>query len=99
MRESTWMNMLCTTVEVVGLVIVIVVGARYIGGVNYLEVPARAPADGGASVAGALTMGLLLQGAVLTFYSFIGFEDMINVSEEVKNPQRNFPSESWSPSP
>jgi amino acid transporter len=28
---------------------------------------------------------------VLTFYSFIGFEDMINVAEEVKNPRRNFP--------
>jgi basic amino acid/polyamine antiporter, APA family len=28
---------------------------------------------------------------VLTFYSFVGFEDMINVSEEVKNPRRNFP--------
>jgi amino acid transporter len=64
---------------VLGLAIVIIVGARYIGGVNYLEVPSTTPADGGASVAGALTMGLLLQGAVLTFYSFIGFEDMINV--------------------
>jgi amino acid transporter len=91
MRESTWLNMICTTIEVLGLAIVIIVGARYIGGVNYLEVPSTTPADGGASVAGALTMGLLLQGAVLTFYSFIGFEDMINVSEEVKNPQRNFP--------
>jgi basic amino acid/polyamine antiporter, APA family len=28
---------------------------------------------------------------VLTFYSFIGFEDMINVTEEVKDPRRNFP--------
>jgi len=34
---------------------------------------------------------LALQGAVLTFYSFIGFEDMINVTEEVKEPERNFP--------
>ena len=30
-------------------------------------------------------------GAVLTFFSFIGFEDMLNVAEEVKNPQRNMP--------
>jgi amino acid transporter len=36
-------------------------------------------------------MTLILQGAVLTFYSFVGFEDMINVAEEVKNPRRNFP--------
>ncbi len=93
MRESTWLNLICTTVEVIGLAIVIVVGARFWGGVNYLEVP-RATAETGASgagLAGALSMGLVLQGAILTFYSFIGFEDMINVSEEVKNPQRNFP--------
>jgi len=38
-----------------------------------------------------LTSALILQGAILTFYSFVGFEDMINVSEEVKNPRRNFP--------
>jgi amino acid transporter len=32
-----------------------------------------------------------MQGAVLTFYSFIGFEDILNVSEEVKNPAKNVP--------
>ncbi|MBN4059836.1 amino acid permease, partial [bacterium AH-315-I11] len=30
-------------------------------------------------------------GAFLAFYAFIGFEDMVNVIEEVKNPLRNFP--------
>jgi basic amino acid/polyamine antiporter, APA family len=88
MREATWLNMLCTAVEVSGLFIVIAVGIRYWGGVNYLEVP---PAAGQPGAAGALTAGLVLQGAVLTFYSFIGFEDMINVTEEVKDPRRNFP--------
>jgi basic amino acid/polyamine antiporter, APA family len=28
---------------------------------------------------------------VLTFFSFVGFEDMLNVSEEVKNPERTMP--------
>ena len=41
--------------------------------------------------ANALGFALLVQGAALTFYSFVGFEDMINVSEEVKNPRHNFP--------
>lgn len=85
-RESTWLNVVCTTVEVSGLLIVIAVGLRYWGGVSYLEVPA--PAGGGLGVLGP---SLLLQGAVLTFYSFVGFEDMINVVEEVKDPQRTFP--------
>jgi APA family basic amino acid/polyamine antiporter len=30
-------------------------------------------------------------GAFLAFYAFIGFEDMVNVAEEVRNPQRNLP--------
>jgi APA family basic amino acid/polyamine antiporter len=32
-----------------------------------------------------------LLGGFLAFYSFIGFEDMVNVAEEVKNPKRNLP--------
>ncbi len=35
--------------------------------------------------------GAILVGAFLAFYAFIGFEDMVNVIEEVKNPVRNFP--------
>jgi amino acid transporter len=87
-RESTWMNILCTTVELTGLLIVIGVGVRYWGSVNYLETPAPAGGEGG--VAG-LTAGLLLQGAVLTFFSFIGFEDILNVAEEVKRPRTTLP--------
>jgi len=30
-------------------------------------------------------------GAFLAFYAFIGFEDMVNVAEEVHHPQRNLP--------
>lgn len=30
-------------------------------------------------------------GGFLAFYAFIGFEDMVNVAEEVKNPERNLP--------
>lgn len=87
MRESTWLNVVCTTVEVTGLLIVIAVGLRYWGGgTNYLEVP---PTPVG--LPGILGPTLILQGAVLTFYSFVGFEDMINVVEEVKDPQRTFP--------
>ena len=30
-------------------------------------------------------------GAFLAFYAFIGFEDMVNMAEEVKQPERNMP--------
>lgn len=31
-------------------------------------------------------LGGVLSEAFLAFYAFIGFEDMVNVAEEVKNP-------------
>lgn len=83
-RESTWMNAICTAVELSGLLIVIAVGLPYWGRVDYFAAPAGV--DGG----GALLM-LTLQGSVLTFFSFIGFEDMLNVSEEVRDPERTIP--------
>jgi amino acid transporter len=89
-RQSTWLNIICTAVEVTGLAIVIAVGIRFWGSVNYLEGPATNPTTGEA-VGGALRFPLVMGGAVLGFYAFIGFEDMSNVAEEVKNPQRNFP--------
>lgn len=33
----------------------------------------------------------LLVGSFLAFYAFIGFEDMVNIAEEVKNPRRTLP--------
>jgi basic amino acid/polyamine antiporter, APA family len=36
-------------------------------------------------------LGGLFGGAFLAFYAYVGFEDMVNVAEEVKNPQRNMP--------
>ncbi len=84
-KESMWVNIVCTTIELGGLLLVLVVGARYLGGVNYLDAVTL------SNPTGAITIPLVLSGAVLTFYSFIGFEDIINVSEEVVNPARNIP--------
>ncbi|HFD78787.1 MAG TPA: amino acid permease [Gammaproteobacteria bacterium] len=39
---------------------------------------------------GSALKGIFL-GAFLAFYAFIGFEDMVNVAEEVRNPRRNLP--------
>lgn len=33
----------------------------------------------------------ILSGAYLCFYSFVGFEDMVNLAEEVRSPERNLP--------
>ncbi len=82
MQESTWVNLLCTAVEAGGLVFIVIVGLRYWGTVSYVQFP---PQHGAASVS------LVLQGAVLTFYAFVGFEDVLNVSEEVKEVERTLP--------
>lgn len=89
MRESMWLNILCTIVEASGLLFIIVVGARFWGGVNYLETPGDTIAGGGPG--SGITLALVLQGAVLMFFSFIGFEDILNVSEEVKEPKKDIP--------
>ncbi len=82
-RESMWVNVLCTLIEAAGLLLVISFGLSYWGSVNYFETPPES-ADAGLPL-------LVMQGSILTFFAFIGFEDTINVAEEVKNPQRTIP--------
>ncbi len=85
MRESAWLNAVCTVIETGGLLLVIAVGVRYWGSVDYFDPTTPINPTGGFS------MPLMLSGAVLTFYAFIGFEDLLNVSEEVHNPRRTLP--------
>jgi len=83
LKESLWFNALCTFAEAGGLILVIICGARFWGQTDLLELPSEQD--------WAATSLLLMQSAVLTFFAFIGFEDTLNVSEEVKDPARNVP--------
>ncbi len=82
-RESMWVNVLCTLIEAFGLILVIVVGFSYWGSVDYFDIPPEREASGIGIV--------VIQAAVLTFFAFIGFEDAINVAEECKEPQTTIP--------
>ncbi len=82
-KHSLMLNAVFTLVEVTGLVLVIIAGLPYLGTVDLLDVS--------SIPSGQLSVGLVLSGAVLTFYSFVGFEDMINVGEEVKDAERTMP--------
>jgi APA family basic amino acid/polyamine antiporter len=82
-RESMWVNVAFTLVEATGLLLVIAVGIPYWGSVDLLEVP-QVPG-------GDATALLIMHGAVLTFFAFIGFEDTLNVAEECRDPQRTIP--------
>lgn len=82
-RESMWLNVLCTLIEAAGLLIVIASGMSYWGSVDLLTGPDHRPDTALAIV--------VVQASVLTFFAFIGFEDAINVAEECKDPQRTIP--------
>jgi len=82
-RESMWVNVLCTLVEASGLILVVAVGLSHWGSVDLLEMPPAAVDQG--------EWLILMQGAVLTFFAFIGFEDTLNVAEECRDPQRTIP--------
>ncbi|WP_009632223.1 APC family permease [Synechocystis sp. PCC 7509] len=85
MEESSALNIVCTTVEASGLVIVILVASLFLfGGGEATPISSTSPTP-------AIGWIPILQGASLAFYAFIGFEDIVNVAEEVKNPERNVP--------
>ena len=78
-RESAWINTVFTIIEAVGLILIIIIGFTFANSepVNYFESP--------------LGLSGLAIAFVLIFFAFIGFEDMANVAEEVKNPKKNLP--------
>ncbi len=82
-KESMWVNVAFTLVEAAGLLLVIVVGIPYWGSVDLLEIPHLPGGD--------VTTLVVMHGAVLTFFAFIGFEDTLNVAEECRDPQRTIP--------
>lgn len=73
-----------TVIEILGLVFVIVWGIALS---DRLGVPAAEllPPLQGAHWAGVVSA------TVLAFFAFIGFEDMVNVAEEVEDPRRTIP--------
>lgn len=83
-RESLLIAAVFTVVEAAGLLLVIVPAALEPG--HWIEVLAHWPSEPGSpGLAG------LLPAAFLALYAFLGFEDMVNLAEEAKNPQRDMP--------
>ena len=83
--ESVVMAGIFTIVEVLGLAVVVWAAHDYWGGFPdwTLEVGPAFAAGGYVGV---------IAGAYLAFYAFLGFEDMVNVAEEVKEVHRNLPT-------
>ncbi|MFF1711426.1 APC family permease [Streptomyces sp. NPDC058268] len=84
--ESTRANVVATVIEVSGLLLVIGLGVWIVlrgdgdvGRLTDLGTPEHGPA------------AAVLSGAVLAYYSFVGFETSVNVAEETRDPRRSYP--------
>ena len=80
--ESVAVVVVITVIEVSALIFIIVVNSG-----NLIDRPTVWQATGDNSSPSTI-MGIFT-GAFLTFYAFIGFEDMVNMAEEVKEPERH----------
>lgn len=81
--ESAKTAAILTALEVAGLLLIIWFGREAFGQVKFENLVAIDPKVGASGV---------IAGAFLAFYAFIGFEDMVNVAEETKNPRRTMPA-------
>ncbi len=70
---------LVTLVEISGLLLILAVATP------------QALANETPETATVVTGGGLLASVVIAFFAFIGFEDMVNVAEEVREPERTMP--------
>lgn len=83
--ESVAMVVTITAIEIGGLLLVIFTSGGALG-----DLPARLP-EMVPPVADVAVWTGIMSGAFLAFYAFIGFEDMVNVAEEVKDVKRTMP--------
>ncbi len=86
-RESVAVASLITLIELSGLLMVVWAGSG-----TLFELPAQGALSPlwGAGASSLVWPGIWA-GALLAFYAFIGFEDLANVAEEVRDPARNLP--------
>jgi amino acid transporter len=83
--ESVRINAVFTLIEVGGLVLIIVIA---------IVAVAQGEADTGRAFEfkeGSSVLGAAFAGAALAFYALVGFEDSVNVAEEVRDPRRVYP--------
>ncbi len=76
-REAAWLITLITLIECGGIL--------YAGGVALSGEPVTQLENL------SLSPSAIVLGSFLAFYAFIGFEDVVNVAEEVREPETNMP--------
>lgn len=75
-KESARLAIFITLIELSGLLIIIYIGLPYLGTVNYFEAP---------DLAG------VFEASALIFFAFLGFEDIVRLSQETKDAEITTP--------
>jgi APA family basic amino acid/polyamine antiporter len=76
-RETAWVAIALTLIEAGGIVMIILIGLPHLGSVDYLEMP--------------LGLAGVFQASALVFFAYMGFEEMVKLSEEARDPVRTVP--------
>ncbi|TAJ45449.1 APC family permease [Methanofollis fontis] len=76
-RETALFAIAMTLIEAAGIVFVIIIGLPHIGSVDYLVMP-----NGFSGV---------FRAAALVFFAYMGFEEMVKLAEETRDPERTVP--------
>ena len=76
-KQSVHLNILFTFLEVFGLILIIYFGFKQFGAINYFEMP-----NGFKG---------LFEASALVFFAFLGFESVVKLAEETKNPEKTIP--------
>jgi amino acid transporter len=84
-NESVVVTAITTIMGIIGLLLILIYSAP-----SFLTLGDRLPELTPPISDGGVWFGILL-GAFLAFYAFIGFEDMVNMAEEVKEPEKTLP--------
>lgn len=77
-KQSARLAITFTAIEASGLVFIIILGIPYLGRVDLLEMS-------------HLGFSGIFQASALIFFAFMGFEEIVKLSEEVKDPEKNIP--------
>ena len=76
-RETAYISIISTCIEIAGLLVIIVIGIPGLGSVDYFVMPDGVPG--------------LLAASALIFFAYQGFESMVKFSEETKRPETTIP--------
>jgi amino acid transporter len=82
-KESSNFNLILTFFEASGLLTVIIIGIWLTDSASISKFVQNAKFD--------FNLGAVMAGVTISFYAYIGFEDLANLAEECKNPARDLP--------